>query len=176
MGSRFTFVTNGREAALAQAARAAGGKDVALGGGANLARQYLIAGLVDEMEISLVPTLLGFGERLFDGVGDDLHALALVITCAGEYRGRRTSMTRRRTLSTSRSRRLHFDVSVQTVRRVCGSLRRPPVASFDDELILDVGREGRPLRRVGRAGGLRTRVARGVQLAAVIGKREDHDG
>ena len=88
----------------------AGGKDVALGGGANLARQYLIAGLVDEMEISLVPTLLGFGERLFDGVGDDLHALALVITCAGEYRGRRTSMTRRRTLSTSRSRRLHFDV------------------------------------------------------------------
>ena len=44
------------------------------------ARQYLVAGLVDEMEINLVPTLLGSGERLFDGVGDDLHGLGLVRT------------------------------------------------------------------------------------------------
>ena len=68
--------------ALAQARRAAGGKDVSLSGGANAARQYLVAGLVDEMEISLVPTLLGSGERLFDGVGDDLRGLELVRTVA----------------------------------------------------------------------------------------------
>jgi dihydrofolate reductase len=47
-----------------------------------VAGQYLAAGLVDEMEIHLVPTLLGSGERLFDGVGDDLHGLELVRTVA----------------------------------------------------------------------------------------------
>jgi dihydrofolate reductase len=67
-------------AALEQARRAAGGKDVSLAGGANAARQYLAAGLVDEMEINLVPILLGSGERLLDGVGDDLHGLELVRT------------------------------------------------------------------------------------------------
>jgi dihydrofolate reductase len=77
-GTTFTFVTSGIESALEQARRAAGGKDVSLGGGANAAKQYLVAGLVDEMEISLVPTLLGSGERLFDGVGTDLHGLELV--------------------------------------------------------------------------------------------------
>ncbi len=78
-GNTFTFVTDGIEAALDQARRTAGGKDVSLAGGANVARQYLAAGLVDEMEISLVPTLLGSGERLFDGL-DDLHGLELVRT------------------------------------------------------------------------------------------------
>ena len=69
--------------ALAQARRAAGGKDVVARRAARApARQYLVAGLVDEMEISLVPTLLGSGERLFDGVGDDLHGLELVRTVA----------------------------------------------------------------------------------------------
>jgi dihydrofolate reductase len=77
-GTTFTFVTDGIEAALEQARRAAAGKDVTLAGGASAAQQYLAAGLVDEMEINLVPTLLGSGERLFDGVGDDLHGLALV--------------------------------------------------------------------------------------------------
>ena len=81
-GTTFTFVTDGIEAALEQARRAAGGKDVSLAGGANAAQQYLAAGLVDEMEINLVPTLLGSGERLFDGVGDDLHGLELVRTVA----------------------------------------------------------------------------------------------
>jgi dihydrofolate reductase len=81
-GTAFTFVTDGIEAALAQARRAAGGKDVSLAGGANAARQYLAAGLVDEMEINLVPTLLGRGERLFEGTGDDLHGLELVRTVA----------------------------------------------------------------------------------------------
>jgi len=44
--------------------------------------QYLASGLVDEMEINLVPTLLGSGERLFEGLGDDLHGLELVRTVA----------------------------------------------------------------------------------------------
>src|SRR5262245_15670208 len=81
-GTTFTFVTRGIEAALDQARRAAGGKDISLAGGALAARQYLAAGLVDEMEINLVPTLLGSGERLFDGIGDDLRGLALVRSVA----------------------------------------------------------------------------------------------
>ena len=81
-GTIFTFVTEGIGAALEQARRAAAGHDVALAGGARAAQQYLAAGLVDEMEINLMPTLLGSGERLFDGVGDDLHGLELVRTVA----------------------------------------------------------------------------------------------
>ena len=81
-GTTFTFVTGGIEVALEQARRAARGKDVSLAGGAGAARQYLSAGLVDEMEINLAPTLLGSGERLFNGVGDDLHGLELVRTVA----------------------------------------------------------------------------------------------
>jgi dihydrofolate reductase len=81
-GTTFTFVTDGIESALDQARRAAGGKDVALAGGAKAAQQYLAAGLVDEMEINLAPTLLGSGERLFEGIGDDLHGLELVRTIA----------------------------------------------------------------------------------------------
>jgi dihydrofolate reductase len=81
-GTTFTFVTRGIEAALEQARKAAGGKDVSLAGGAHAAQQYLAAGLVDEMDINLVPTLLGSGERLFDGVGTDLRGLELVRTVA----------------------------------------------------------------------------------------------
>lgn len=81
-GTSFTFVTNGIEAALEQARAAARGKDVSLAGGAKAAQQYLAAGLVDEMEIHLAPTLLGSGERLFENVGPDLHGLALVRTVA----------------------------------------------------------------------------------------------
>jgi dihydrofolate reductase len=81
-GTTFTFVTAGMREALEQARKAAGGKDVSLAGGAKAARQYLAAGLVDEMEINLVPVLLGNGERLFDRVGDDLHGLELVRTVA----------------------------------------------------------------------------------------------
>ena len=79
-GNTFTFVTGGIETALDQARRAAGGKDVSLAGGAKAAGQYLVAGMVDDMDINLVPVLLGSGERLFDGVGDDLHGLELVRT------------------------------------------------------------------------------------------------
>ncbi|MBA3316877.1 MAG: dihydrofolate reductase family protein [Gemmatimonadales bacterium] len=67
--------------ALDLASRAARGMDVALAGGASTARQYLGAGLVDQMEIHLVPVLLGAGERLFDGVSD-LDGLHLVRTVA----------------------------------------------------------------------------------------------
>jgi dihydrofolate reductase len=81
-GTTFTFITDGIESALAQARRAAAGKDVSLAGGAQAAREYLVAGLVDEMELHLAPTLLGAGERLFDGAGDNLHGLELVQTVA----------------------------------------------------------------------------------------------
>lgn len=79
-GTSFTFVTEGIHSALEQAKQAAGGKDVALAGGAQAARQYLTAGLVDEMQLHIAPILLGSGERLFDGVGNDLRGLQLVET------------------------------------------------------------------------------------------------
>jgi dihydrofolate reductase len=69
-GTTFHFVTDGIESALAQARDAAGDKDVSLAGGAQAVQQYLAAGLLDEMEISVVPRLLGGGSRLFDNVGD----------------------------------------------------------------------------------------------------------
>jgi dihydrofolate reductase len=81
-GTTFTFVTEGIEAALEQARRAAGGLDVALAGGAKAFQQYFAAGLVDEMELNLAPALLGAGERLFEGAGDDLHGPELVRTVA----------------------------------------------------------------------------------------------
>jgi len=68
----FTFVTDGIESALDQARTAAAGKDVVIGGGAGVINQYLAAGLVDELELHIVPLVLGAGARLFDGVGPDL--------------------------------------------------------------------------------------------------------
>jgi dihydrofolate reductase len=82
-GTTFTFVTEGVRAALERARGAARGKDVALAGGAKAAQQYLVAGLVDEMLIHLVPVLLGSGERLFERLGDELHGLKLIRTVAG---------------------------------------------------------------------------------------------
>lgn len=67
----FYFVTDGIGAALEQAKEAAAGKDVSLGGGAATVQQYLRAGLVDDMTISLVPVFLGRGERLFDALGEN---------------------------------------------------------------------------------------------------------
>ena len=64
----FTFVTSGIESALEQARAAAGGRDVAIAGGASVARQYLEAGLLDEFQVSVAPVLLGSGTRLFDGL------------------------------------------------------------------------------------------------------------
>jgi dihydrofolate reductase len=65
-GTTFTFVTDGIQAALEQARAAAGDKDVAVGGGADVVRQYLRAGLLDELQLHVVPVLLGGGVRLFD--------------------------------------------------------------------------------------------------------------
>ncbi len=68
-GTTFIFVTGGIESALEQAKQAAGGKDVSLGGGADVAQQYLAAGLIDELDLNVVPVLLGGGTRLFDNLG-----------------------------------------------------------------------------------------------------------
>jgi dihydrofolate reductase len=68
----FTFVTDGIEAALEQARDAADDKDVFIGGGAQTINQFLSAGLVDEIELHIVPIVLGGGARLFAGVGPDL--------------------------------------------------------------------------------------------------------
>ena len=77
-GTSFTFVTDGIESALEQAHAAAGGKDVALGGGAIVAQEYLRAGLIDELQIHLVPVMLGDGARLFAGLGDTKIGLECV--------------------------------------------------------------------------------------------------
>jgi dihydrofolate reductase len=69
-GRPSTLVTDGIAAALELARRAARGRDVSLAGGASTAQWYLGAGLVDEMEIHLVPMRLGAGDRLFGGVRD----------------------------------------------------------------------------------------------------------
>jgi dihydrofolate reductase len=69
-GTTFHFVTEGIESALDQALAAAGGQDVRIGGGAGTVRQYLRAGLIDELHVPIVPLLLGGGERLFDDLGD----------------------------------------------------------------------------------------------------------
>jgi dihydrofolate reductase len=70
-GTTFTFVTDGIESALEQAKAAAGDKDVSVAGGANTIQQYLCAGLLDELQIHLVPLLFGEGRRLFDDLDND---------------------------------------------------------------------------------------------------------
>lgn len=67
-GTSFHFVTDGIHAALDRAREAAGVQDVRLGGGAATIRQYLQAGLIDEMHIAISPILLGSGEPLFAGI------------------------------------------------------------------------------------------------------------
>jgi len=69
-GTTFHFVTEGFEAALAEARSAADEQDVDIAGGASTVRQALQAGAIDELMLDVVPVLLGVGERLFDGVDD----------------------------------------------------------------------------------------------------------
>lgn len=69
-GTTFHFVSGGIESALEQARKAAGSQDVLLAGGANVAQQCLAARSIDEVNVSVVPVLLGRGERLFDNLGD----------------------------------------------------------------------------------------------------------
>jgi dihydrofolate reductase len=77
-GTTFNFVADGTESALSQAFDAADGKDVRLGGGASVIRQYLQAGLVDEMHLVIVPILLGRGEPLFDDLDGGANGMECV--------------------------------------------------------------------------------------------------
>jgi dihydrofolate reductase len=78
-GTTFAFVTDGIQSALEQARGAAGDKDVAIAGGANVVQQYLQAGLVDQIQLHVAPLLLGGGKRLLDGTGHvDLEASRVV--------------------------------------------------------------------------------------------------
>ena len=77
-GTTFTFVTDGIEAALEQAQAASADKDVLIAGGANAIQQYLEAGLIDELQVHVVPRLLGHGERLFENLGVELPELEAI--------------------------------------------------------------------------------------------------
>jgi dihydrofolate reductase len=68
-GTTYTFVTDGIEAALDRARAAAGDQDVGIWGGATIIEEYLKAGLLDEMQIHLIPVLFGDGTRLFEDLG-----------------------------------------------------------------------------------------------------------
>jgi dihydrofolate reductase len=86
-GTDFHFVTDGIEAALAQARHVAGDRDVRIGGGVATVRQYLRASLVDELHLAQRPVLLGRGENLFEGL--DLPALGY--ECTGAVAGERAT-------------------------------------------------------------------------------------
>ena len=77
-GTTFHFVTGGIWDALDQAKAAAGGKDVKIGGGVSTVRQYLEAGLIDEVHFAIAPVVLGQGEAMFTGL--DLPALGFKVT------------------------------------------------------------------------------------------------
>jgi dihydrofolate reductase len=83
-GTTFHFVTDGLDAALTRAKEAARGKDVRIGGGVSVVRQYLAANQIDEMHLAMSPVFLGEGEHLFSGI--NLHALGFTPskTVAGE--------------------------------------------------------------------------------------------
>jgi dihydrofolate reductase len=93
-GTTYTFITAGIEAGLERASAAAGGKDVGIWGGARIMQQYLTAGLLDEMQIHLVPVLLGAGVRLFDQLGPE-----------------RIELERTRTIQTPGATHLRFTVA-----------------------------------------------------------------
>jgi dihydrofolate reductase len=81
-GGVYEFVTDGIERALERAQAAAGDADVTIMGGADLGRQYLAAGLVDEIQIHLAPVLLGAGTRMFDGQQVALETIEVIETPA----------------------------------------------------------------------------------------------
>jgi dihydrofolate reductase len=72
-GTTFHFVTDGIERALERAREAANGRDVGLWGGAQTVNEYLAAGLLDELHLTIAPVVLGGGARLFEGVGPDVR-------------------------------------------------------------------------------------------------------
>ncbi|HEY1463521.1 MAG TPA: dihydrofolate reductase family protein [Terriglobales bacterium] len=83
-GTTFHFVTDGIQSALQQAKAAAKGKDVRIGGGVSTIRQYVMAELVDEMQISISPVLMGEGENLFAGIDFAKLGFAPAKTILGE--------------------------------------------------------------------------------------------
>jgi len=83
-GTTFHFVTDGTESALIQAKEAAGGKEVRIGGGVSVIRQYLAAGLIEEMSLAFAPVLLGEGEHLFSGINFRELGFAPFKTIMGE--------------------------------------------------------------------------------------------
>jgi dihydrofolate reductase len=98
-GGVYRFVTAGIESALAQARGVAGDREVQVMGGADVARQYLQAGLVDELHLHVVPVLVGAGTRLFDqldGQWSDLEVLKVVPTAAATHVRYRVAGRRRR--------------------------------------------------------------------------------
>ena len=86
-GTTFTFVTDGIASALSQARAAAGGRDVRLGGGVATIRQYLEAGLIDDLHLAVRPVLLGSGEHLWK----NLDARALGYECVRSVAGERAT-------------------------------------------------------------------------------------
>jgi dihydrofolate reductase len=87
-GGVYTFVTGGMEQALQAAKVAAGDKDVAVMGGADIGRQYIQAGLIDEISIHLVPVLFGSGTRMFEHLGDkhiQLETIEVIQTSAATH-------------------------------------------------------------------------------------------
>jgi len=83
-GTEFHFVTEGIHAALEQATAAAAGRDVRLGGGASTIRQYLNAGLIDELHLAMRPVVLGSGENLLKGINMRVLGYECVKHVAGE--------------------------------------------------------------------------------------------
>ena len=83
-GTTFHFVTDGPESALKQAKEAASGKDVRIGGGVSVIRQYLTAGQIDEIHLAISPVLLGEGEHLFSGINLASLGFVPVKTVSGE--------------------------------------------------------------------------------------------
>jgi dihydrofolate reductase len=82
-GKTMTFVTDGLDSALAQAREAAGAKNVAVAGGADVIQQVLAAGELDELQVNVAPVLLGGGTRLFDGGGQQAIELVRVVEAPG---------------------------------------------------------------------------------------------
>ncbi|HEX8963045.1 MAG TPA: dihydrofolate reductase family protein [Rhodocyclaceae bacterium] len=96
--TEFHFVTDGIQAALALARAAAGDLDVRIGGGVATIRQFLQAGLVDEIHIALSPVLLGAGKQLWEGLNAHERGYECVQTIAGE---RATHLVLRRRVATT---------------------------------------------------------------------------
>ena len=76
-GTTFHFVNDGPESALEQAKKSAGGRDVRISGGANVIQQYLNLGVVDELEIALVPVMFGGGRRLFENLREPMQGFRI---------------------------------------------------------------------------------------------------